>query len=568
ARLGPPAPDPARRAGRRRGDEPPTARARRLRAPGRRRPLELPAARLQGPAADDGHHPRGDGRDRRAGDADARDAPGRALAADRALRHHGAVQAEGPRRPRPRPGHDARGGHRVPRRGGGPLVPRPAADLVPHPDEGAGRAAASGGRAPDARVHHEGRVHPRPGPRRPRRGLREARGRVRPHLHPRGPRVLEGRVGHRHDGRLRRARVHGAVPGRRGSGRPLPERRLRRQRRAGGLRSGPARVPAVAGARGGRDAGGRHHRGARGLPRHRRADDDEGRHRRPGGRAGRARPGPRPWRPPRPRAQADEGARDLVPAGHPGGDPGHLRCRPRLDRRGRRRRRRAARGARRRRAHRRGVRRRSEPDRASPRGRRARPRLHRAGGRHPPRRGRRALRRLRRRAPDRDGDRGRQHLQARHALRGGARRDLPGRERARAADLDGLLRHRAGADPGLHRRATPRPARPAVAARGGAVRRLDHRHRRRRGARRGRPHRGGAGAGRPQGARRRPRPLTGRTLRRRGPDRRADPRHGRQASGQGRHGRREAARRRRGAERARGRRGAAHPRRGRRRARV
>ena len=46
-------------------------------------------------------------------------------------------------------------------------------------------------------------------------------------------------------------------------------------------------------------------------------------------------------------------------------------------------------------------------------------------------------------APHRARDRGRQHLQARHALLRGVRRDLPRRGRGRAADLDGLLRHRA-----------------------------------------------------------------------------------------------------------------------------
>ena len=47
---------------------------------------------------------------------------------------------------------------------------------------------------------------------------------------------------------------------------------------------------------------------------------------------------------------------------------------------------------------------------------------------------------------DRARDRGRQHLQAGHALLGAARRRLPRRERRRAADLDGLLRDRAGED--------------------------------------------------------------------------------------------------------------------------
>ena len=81
--------------------------------------------------------------------------------------------------------------------------------------------------------------------------------------------------------------------------------------------------------------------------------------------------------------------------------------------------------------------------------------------------------RPRRRAPDPDraGDRGRQHLQARHALLGAARRDLPRRERHRAADLDGLLRHRPGAHRRRRGRAVRRRAGHLLAARARAVRR-------------------------------------------------------------------------------------------------
>ena len=43
-----------------------------------------------------------------------------------------------------------------------PLLPRPAADGVPHPDQGAGRAAAARGGPAHARVHHEGRLLVRP----------------------------------------------------------------------------------------------------------------------------------------------------------------------------------------------------------------------------------------------------------------------------------------------------------------------------------------------------------------------------------------------------------------------
>ena len=118
------------------------------------------------------------------------------------------------------------------------------------------------------------------------------------------------------------------------------------------------------------------------------------------------------------------------------------------------------------------------------RGRRARPRLHGPLRRHPPvGRGRR-LPELRRapRVPDRD--RGRSHLQARHAVLGAARRDVPGRERRGADRADGLLRHRPGPDHGGGGRAAPRRARDRLAPLDRAVRRARARaaRRRRRGA--------------------------------------------------------------------------------------
>ncbi len=63
----------------------------------------------------------------------------------------------------------------------------------------------------------------------------------------------------------------------------------------------------------------------------------------------------------------------------------------------------------------------------------------------------------------RAGDRGRQHLPARHALLGAARRELPRRARRRAADLDGLLRDRPGAHRGGRGRAVRRRARHLLA---------------------------------------------------------------------------------------------------------
>ena len=174
-----------------------------------------------------------------------------------------------------------------------------AADLVPHPDQGAGRAAPAGRRPAHARIHHEGLVHDRPRPGRARSRLRPARGRVRPHLPPLRHHVLQGRLRRRHDGRLRRARVHGAVAGGRGSGRAVRRLRLRLQRRDGGVRAAAGDPAAGRAARGGAHAGRRHHRGAGRVPRHRRGPDREVRDRRAGGRAGRGGAGRRAGRPPR-----------------------------------------------------------------------------------------------------------------------------------------------------------------------------------------------------------------------------------------------------------------------------
>ena len=291
--------DAARCAGRRAGDLPPVARPGGLRPPDRRGPVLVPAARLARAPPGRADHPRGDGRDRRAGDADARPASGRALEAHRALRHPRAVQAQGPRGPRPRAVADARGDHRGARRRGDPLVPRRAADLVPHPDQGARRAAPAGRRPAHARVHHEGLVHDRPRPGRARSRLRPARDRVRPHLQPLRHPLLQGRLRRRHDGRLRRARVHGAVARGRGSRRALRRLRLRLQRRDGRVRAAAGDAAAGCAGRGGAHAGRRHHRRAGRVPRHRRGPDREVGHRRARGRAGRGGARRRAGRPPR-----------------------------------------------------------------------------------------------------------------------------------------------------------------------------------------------------------------------------------------------------------------------------
>ena len=76
------------------------------------------------------------------------------------------------------------------------------------------------------------------------------------------------------------------------------------------------------------------------------------------------------------------------------------------------------------------------------------------------------------RDPDRAGDRGRQHLQARHALLRAARRHLPGRGRAASSSI---WMGSYGIGPGAHRRrggrAVRRRAGDLLAARAGAVRR-------------------------------------------------------------------------------------------------
>ena len=127
--------------------------------------------------------------------------------------------------------------------------------------------------------------------------------------------------------------------------------------------------------------------------------------------------------------------------------------------------RRLRRVARPRRLHRRGrcglrspggaVRRRRQPGRVAPAGCRGRARLH-AALRRPAHLGADGrLPDLRRRAPVRDGDRGRPHLQARHAVLGAARRHLPRRGRRPEAAGHGLVRDRPGPGHGRRSRAAP-----------------------------------------------------------------------------------------------------------------
>ena len=156
------------------------------------------------------------------------------------------------------------------------------------------------------------------------------------------------------------------------------------------------------------------------------------------------------------------------------------------------------------------------------------------GGRCP--HGRGGGHRRRARDPDRARDRDRQHLQARHALFGAARRDLPGRVRDGAAGLDGLLRHRAGAHRRRRGRAVRRREGHLLAALAGAVRRAPRgpRQARHRGARAGREALRGAARGRPGRHLRRSQPRPRREVRRRRAARRAAAADGRPAHARGR----------------------------------
>ena len=204
----------------------------------------------------------------------------------------------------------ARGGHHLPRLRDRALLPPAAVLGLPLPDQGPRRGAAAGGDPADARVHHEGRLHLRPRPRGPRRALRALPRRLRPHLRPRGARVVPGRVGRRCHGRHRRPRVHGAVRGRRErrrAGARLRRQRRDRERRArAGRAAGPAQRP-----RGGPDPGPDHDRRGRELaaPAGGRAAQEL-----PGdGRGPRARARRPARRPPGQRDQAPQHARRAVP---------------------------------------------------------------------------------------------------------------------------------------------------------------------------------------------------------------------------------------------------------------
>ena len=159
--------------GRRGGCQPQAARPRRLHPPGQRGPLVVHAARLARAPQGRADHPRGDGRDRLAGDASRRCSRRSSSGRRPAATDPRALPARGSRRPRLRAAADARGDVHVPR-ARAPELQAAAAALVPLPDQGPRRAAPARRPPPRPRVHHEGLVLVRPRRGRPRAQLRAA----------------------------------------------------------------------------------------------------------------------------------------------------------------------------------------------------------------------------------------------------------------------------------------------------------------------------------------------------------------------------------------------------------
>ena len=147
--------------------------------------MDVAAARLARPEARAGDHPRGDGPHRRAGDADAGAAPG------------GDLEALGPLRHRRRSSSSRTASDRdlVLAITHEEIVALHASQTIRsyrdlpqiwyHIQLKERDEPRSDRRRPaHPRVHDEGLLHARPRPGRPRRGLRPARGGLRPHLHP------------------------------------------------------------------------------------------------------------------------------------------------------------------------------------------------------------------------------------------------------------------------------------------------------------------------------------------------------------------------------------------------
>ena len=124
----------------------------------------------------------------------------------------------------------------------GEELPPAAGELLPDPDQVPRRDPPALRRHARARVHDEGRLLVRRGPRGTEEELPGDVRRVRAHLHAPGPQVPRGRCRHRRDRRHRLPRIPGARAIRRGCHRVVPAIGLRRQRRA--RRGGGAEVPA------------------------------------------------------------------------------------------------------------------------------------------------------------------------------------------------------------------------------------------------------------------------------------------------------------------------------------
>ena len=189
-------PDAPRRPGRRRGRQPPPAGPGRLHPAGRARRVHVAAAGLPGVPQRRARHPRGDGRDGRAGGALPGAAAPRALRGDRPLDRvrPEPLPPEGPARQRLPARPHARGDVHAPGEGPLRLLQGPAGLALPDPDQVPGRGAAAGRAVPRPRVHHEGQLLLRRRRRRPRPVLRGAPRGLHQDLRPARPR-LRDRVG-------------------------------------------------------------------------------------------------------------------------------------------------------------------------------------------------------------------------------------------------------------------------------------------------------------------------------------------------------------------------------------
>ena len=198
-------PNPARGPGRRRGRQPPPARARLLRPPGRPRGVHLAAAGPADAAQDRGHRAPGDGRHGRPGGPLPGPPAGRALSGHRAL---GRLRPHPVQAPRPQGRGLPAGPHPrgdVHSRGQGPLLllQGPAGHRLPDPDQVPRRGPPPRRHHPRPRVRHEGLLLLRHRRRRPGRRLPGPPRHLRADLHPPGP-------GLRH--RQRHGRRHGRIP--------------------------------------------------------------------------------------------------------------------------------------------------------------------------------------------------------------------------------------------------------------------------------------------------------------------------------------------------------------------